>query len=560
MNNIKSLHLGIIFLVIVAFFALPVLRAGLTGEISRLGGPNAIAAQGGQVFAVYRDRLLALSSRGELLSETSLSPLGEDVVISDLQITDDGLLLGDLYAGRIYRCYLGPFRCELLFSAASPLRAPFKFYLTEDGDLWVSEGPKDRLLRLSAGGMQPLPVELSGKGLNAPNRVLLADDRLVIADTNHHRIVAYEMASDEPLREVFSFAAGDHPRARSSRIWPTDVAFSGGKWWTLNGDGLLEDADLLAFSADGTPLMRIDFPAEADPISLVASGGDLLLTDYTAYAVYQVDAASGEWRHFGDDAFQQLMQQGKVEVEALEARAQLYLYAMIALMVLGFVLALWFERGRIRAQGWSSLFTKLEEADKKVKGQVMSDATQPGVQWFVPDQKRMRRLRRLGSFSLGMTLLLPFPLIFVFMSLDAGEQGEKLMPEMWPFILLWAGLLGMTALALRIFRNRLGFEGTDLLFRDHRMRVRRVPAAEVVYTKRAILHRDLIVPLRDGHGKAFYSPRLQDLLFQGLLLPAKKLNEWQLFVYQLKHRSPLIMMIVAMFVVLIVAQVLRWAE
>ncbi len=556
MKNIKPLHLGIILLVVSAFFVLLVLRADLTGEARYLGGPNAIAVQGERVFIVYRNRLLVLSSQGELLSEFSRSSLGENVVVSDMQATSDGLLLGILREGNVHRCYIDPFRCEIFSSAVSGLRSPFKFYLTDAGDLWVSEGPRSRLLRHAPAAEWLSPVDLPDSGLNAPNRVLWVDGRIVIADTNNHRIVGYETGvGEQPLREAFSFAANDHPQARSGRSWPTDVAYSGGKWWTLNGDGLLADADLLAFTPDGTPLMRVDLPAESDPISLIASGGSLLATDYSAYAVYQVDSANGEWHYFGDNAFRQLMQQGREEVEMLEGRAQLYLFGMIALLVLGFVLALWFERGRIRAQGWSSLLSKPADMENKAQSQVITDAARPGVQWFVPDRKKMRWVRWGFYYMLGITLLMPS--FVLFLPGDAGELAEKLIPVMWPYFFLWVSLLGLEVVAQRQFRNRLGFDGTDLLFRDDRMLVRRVPAAEVVYTPRAIHHQHLSIPLQNGRGGAFYSTRALDLMFQGLLIPARKVNEWQVFVYQLKHRHPVIMLTLIMFVLFIVMQVVK---
>lgn len=540
MKDIKSGQLAIIMLVILIagiFFAL---RAGLTADIAQKTGPHYIDVSERGVFVQWQNKLFVLGMDGAIQHEVDLGSLGENIIISDMQVIGDEMLIGEVNQRQIYRCQLTPFSCQSLLTQKMRIRTPFKFRMDKRGDLWISQGPISQLSVLPRGEEKLLSVVLSGEGLNQPNRVLLEEDLVIVADTNNHRIVAYRPDQNDAylLHEDFSFKVTDHPQARSRHIWPVDVSLdSNGRWWVLNTDDFLNNADLATYGSDGKPEQIISFPQKGDLGAIAFYAGNIFVTDIAQFAVYSVDSKTNKWMRFGDVDFNAELKKAVEEKQLMEQRSTLYLYAILICLAIGFALAFWFERHKLKKEGMSAMFTR--PSNQKVESHLVRDESDVDIQWFIPDQKRMRRMKFIVYYSIAWSIAFLIMCVWFSLMMAAEVSMLRLASMLIAVLSIAISVPIVSILAFRQSRNRLGFKKNMIYIRDHRLNVRKVPVEKIVYSKRGIHFEYISIVLADGHGKLFYSEKNKDFIFNALLIPAIQIKEWRVFLYQLKHHQPL---------------------
>lgn len=269
-----------------------------------LFGPTVLAtdSQGSILFnigpALYR-----LDAQGRLLDRVRLAELGiRDPHLTDLLVTENGtLLVGTGTPPDILACTLRERRCGAWLGAGPRPRSEFK--MVWDGihqRLIVVDGGRHRILRYDGTG-RFLDAHTGGaRGLKYPNTPWLgAAGELVVADTNHHRLVALDAATLQRERWELPVA---NDLGQTRRVWPTDLVRSAaGSYWVILDDDLLEHGDVVLFGEDHAPLRRVDLPADWDPIRLRARRNDVLLAGFGSVELVTVSLDGMDVQPFGDD-------------------------------------------------------------------------------------------------------------------------------------------------------------------------------------------------------------------------------------------------------------------
>ncbi len=138
---------------------------------------------------------------------------------------DGTLLLGSSGASRIVSCTLEKPACTAFLKSGPQPASAFKMVWDDTRNrLLVVDGEGHRILGYDRAGAFTGQYAGGEQGLRFPNTaVLTAADELVVADTNHHRLVALDA---ETLSSEQWELAVRNELGNFRRIWPTDVVMT----------------------------------------------------------------------------------------------------------------------------------------------------------------------------------------------------------------------------------------------------------------------------------------------------------------------------------------------
>jgi hypothetical protein len=333
--------------------------------------------QDGHVYAASVRWLYHFDAADQLVERIDLQSLGIDNGISDIELLEDGrFLVGDSGAGLIKSCDFSTRQCQALagFGEGKFFLRSFQFARAPQHDrIYAADSSRHRLLELDASGN--LIKEIAGHdSLCFPNDPLVTNGMLVIANTNHHKLVAWDLAQpgfEAPAQEWLTVQAGrddvrcpsifeapnteyfarEMPQsggsravvfnnARPGKIWPFVIQQGPqGGMWVLNAGNNLQHADLLIFDqwpSDSKP-RRVYLEDGVDPIGMLVRSNDVLLAENHKPSIIRISHEGRVLGDFGDAEFSGLM-------TAIADRQQLYkqvsLYAKYTVGVLLLVLVI----------------------------------------------------------------------------------------------------------------------------------------------------------------------------------------------------------------------------
>ena len=463
--------------------------------IGATAGPSALASSADAVYFVAADTLYQADADGRLHDAVPLATLGIDGVVAELAVLEDAVLVADGDSGALHRCTIAQRACTRLTTlGTSPEGSALALGVAaEAGRLYVAETGRHQLYAHDLSGQRLYRLAIDG-GLLYPNEVLwLGDGRLLVADTNHHRLLIVQDEGQGRTRVLQQIDVKNS--LGRGNTWPTAAAQdSDGNTWAINSDGLLRSGEVIVYAADGKPLQHIDLGAAADPMVLAPVANGMLLADYDNYRLqhvgldYRVSA-------FGDAALRGALQQLHGRRDHWQQVHDFSIGMMVLFGLIG-AAAVWLDakarRARAPAQRQPGVVlhpgvtARQCVADAAAQLALRPDAQ--GITWVPPNIKELRRFQALiGLLTLGLVML-PAMMFFT---------RESIASEL---LLLPAGLAVFVAVIFwalfRGFRRlRLGTDGERLHVVDIWGRQGQGAPEEFVHTGRRLLLGRIGVPL-----------------------------------------------------------------
>ncbi|MBT8081600.1 MAG: hypothetical protein KJP08_09885 [Gammaproteobacteria bacterium] len=327
-----------------------------TGVAASFGGPAELrTGPNGHHFVQIQNHLVEHDADGRYLKTHDLETLGVDVMLGGFDFFSDGDIL--LRRGPDKRSFLdnlrafqrqanrsatspespdsGLFRCDLETLACTRFGTPgvdFKatfgiFIDRAKGEVYISDTTRHVLRKYAADG-----YELAGPAGNFqfPNQLLLHEGQLLVADTNHHVVRIVEAQTAEFGQAVASKDVVPPAARRAGQTWPSHFARIGDEWWVNNMRTGMNEGGLYAFDLDWKFQRRIELPASADPIALLAVGDEVWVSDWNGDVVRRLNMDGKALRDLDSAGLAAIL-----ATSALERRkSELYSYAGIALVVL----------------------------------------------------------------------------------------------------------------------------------------------------------------------------------------------------------------------------------
>ncbi len=179
-----------------------------------------------------------------------------------------------------YRCTRADFSCQRFAQSMPALQTSFGLAMDWSRNItYVSNTPGFSLYAFDEQGEM---ISMRSDDLKFPNQILFADDRLWVADTNHHRIV--EMSLDEGTFTGVSstkIARFDHEHR-----WPTNIAILGNEHWVTIADSSMRFARIKRLSENGDA--EVHLPADADLLGMVHWNDRVWVSDLNHQAIYSI--------------------------------------------------------------------------------------------------------------------------------------------------------------------------------------------------------------------------------------------------------------------------------
>lgn len=311
-------------------------------------GPTRMAVGGdGALHVVSHGRLHVFGTDGTRRASIDLATLGVSRRPSELALHADGrAVFADPDTSTLARCTLPSGPCERLDPGLSAAEQQSLLPLNSVR-IAVDDAARRYYISDNA-GHRVVIAEFSGHALAAsrqgvfryPNALTVtAPGELTVADTNHHRIVTYDIRGDRfgaVLREI---PTGAGAIARQGRSWVFDAqVMPNGETWALVADGRMRNADVRVFDAAGRATRRIDLGPESDPFAIRSWNTAVLVADATKYRIVNA-AAPGVPAALRDTEFARELDSERERVEdwrrwRLAAQVGLVAIPIAAILVL----------------------------------------------------------------------------------------------------------------------------------------------------------------------------------------------------------------------------------
>lgn len=472
-------------LVIIVVFA-ALLLGWLTARDKMLNAAqpsHLLTTESGPVLVRFDGTLFPVSSEGKVGTGLPLPAASQRVQPALFQ--EDQLWIysagGD---GGLKHCLLGH---------AEPRCVPFAPDVSLSGGgrlLWNSHhqqllvaATRDHELRIhdSAGVLQSTVT-----GLRYPNGIWQQGDRLLVADTNNHRIAAISLPAPDAATTLTKINEGQGFR------WPTAVAVVGQEYWVLVADGDLEPHRLYRYDAQWQSLGRAA-TALQDPTMLVPLGDGALVIDRAQRLLWRLDNKG--------NALDSVTLPGQAQAEHIRGRWQWLGYVLLALFVLalagGLAFAFWHDRHRL---------PKMVSGDDLSGHRGSDEPFSREKQWL--SHGPLQRMR-YGYLLLPLMLMALVALVLTADAADAMEQSE-----LWPLLLLMPPLLLLGPLAFWLLSYSkdcgIAVQGRLLMLHGPDGQVVVGTGKQVLYSPTLLAVDGVIVPLGSHVMGLFNRQQLRD--------------------------------------------------
>ncbi len=312
-------------LICIAIFAIWFWSAA---EAKNFGGPAGLTLDAdGRLYIQIQNQLIEHDKNAGFAQRHDLAELGVDTLLGGTAFFADGdillrrgpdtrslwdtiraylrkenqkSLVPDAPNTGIYRCNLDKKRCDQFGHEPIDLKSAFSVFIDrESDDVFISDTSRHVVRKFTGEGMAA--VEPIG-GFRFPNHLMIHDGQLLVADTNHHRIRAIRIDSGEFGAESYASAVVPPVASDNEQSWPSHFARVNNEWWVINMTSAMNYGGIYAFDEAWRFTREIPLPRNADPISLVAFNGEILVSDWYGNRVHRLSTdgtALGDFQSYG---------------------------------------------------------------------------------------------------------------------------------------------------------------------------------------------------------------------------------------------------------------------
>lgn len=518
-----------------------------SGLAAGIGGPAELKADpDGHAYVQIQDKLVEHGANGQYLKTHSLGDMGVDIFLGGFDFFSNGDILlrlgpdprstGDNLrafqrtsneqsiepespGSGLFRCELDTKSCTRFGQDGVDFKAAHGIFIDRrTDDVYISDTTRHLLRKHSSDG-----TALSGSvgGFKFPNQLLIFDENLYVADTNHH-----EVRVIDPLTESFGEELGRKnvtPEAAiaARQTWPSHFIRVGNGWWVNNMRTGMNQGGIYLFDDNWRFTRTLDLPDDADPIALLAVRDEVWISDWYNDKVRRFSRTGEPLSDLDSSGLNDILSLSRVERRKFEmigfSGIALFLFVLAGLAVRGFAVGMSKDsvvssrRERISKTQLSEPMLYLEPDDKAVRG------TKLAVRFF--------------AFSLIAAAALVVYLVMFHVKLEFGAA----------IILPGAGMILILVLISWINRSNVGtairVDGDVVMLRDYSGRESSCSLREVRYDDTAIATRDAVVLLGRPLASIYRRKDLKEKLFPRLV-EAQKVSPLRMQQILIQQRHP----------------------
>ena len=477
--------------------------------------------------AIDVDRLLggyAFFANGDVLLRRGADPRSFlDNVRAYRRDTNRNSIVPDLPGSGLFRCNLATSECTRFGDSGIDLKAAFGVFIDwQTDEVYISDTTRHLLRKYSSHGVEQTPPV---GGFKFPNQLLLHAEQLLVADTNNHVIRSLSPETESFAQIVDSYSVVPAGAKAAQQTWPSHFARVGKEWWVNNMQSGMNRGGIYVFDDAWRYVRRVEMPATADPIALLAVGNEIWISDWNNDVVRRYTNAGEALPNLESPGLEKILTVAKQE--RLTYRILSYAgFALVAAMFLILIV-------RALAPAMNS---------GPGPGPVEEDAAIPADDasplHLEPDEKLRKRMAVVVRLMLLLTLLLVVPLLWMLWTLDKPDAVLPLTGAV-------AGLVGIVFMIAWVNRANWGtsvtLDGQTLTLRDYTGRRSSCPIREARFHDTAIATRDAVVVLGRAQARIYKRDEVEERLLPRLG-DARRVGHMGLLkiLIQLRHPQGLI--------------------
>jgi len=527
-----------------------------SGQAKQFGGPARLAMDpSGHLYIQIQNILLEHDTDGRFIKRHDLSQLNVEHVLGAVRFFSNGDLLlrrgvdsrtlldniraymrlsnekplhPDLADTGIYRCNLQTHSCSIFGPKLIDFAAAFGLYIDpRTDDVYISDTTRHTLRKYSAQG-ESLGQAIDG--FRFPNQLLIHDNRLYVADTNHHRIRIVEPGTESFGTEIASANVIPPEARKNKQNWPSQFAHIDDDWWVNNMRTNMEDGGIYIFDPNWVFKRKVDLPDGADPIAIAAFGEEVLITDWNNDRVHRVTT---DGRLLGD-----FQSSGLEEViaESVSLRWQYQSYAYLSVAAFFLIIVALVIKGIVNAS--------YEKRPGKIESAEFRTNFPNEMLWIQPDAKAVRKILVVArSARICVVGLIPL-LTYLILASDNPLLFLQIVPPI-------AGLVFLLFLVTRMnaanVKTAIGLCGDQITLRDQTGSDTTCAVKNIIYNQATIASPDRAVFLGQPPMPIYDRETLEAQVFPRLAA-AKAVSAWEMQMTLIRMRHPLGVFALLLFV------------
>lgn len=544
--NAKVHPLVVVLVMLLTFLAIGVWMWG-TGEAKEFGGPAQLSMDPeGHLYVQIQNQLLEHDESGVFLVRHDLEKLGVESMLGGFGFFSDGdillrrgsdprtvldnirayqrrtneqsLIPGSPNTG-LYRCNLETTNCEIFGSNGIDLKAAHSIFIDwRTDEVYIADTTRHLLRKYSAKG-----EELAGPigGFKFPNQLLMRGEQLFVANTNYHQIRIVDPNTASFGEELGVIDVVPDAAATALQTWPSHLARVGDEWWVNNMRNGMNEGGIYVFDDSWRYDRKVPLPPNADPISLLSFGDEVLISDWNNDRVYRVSLSGEMLMDFASPGLEQVL----AGFRTPRLQYKIYSYSGIALFVL--VIVGLFVRGLTTT-------TPPEPAKKTAATVTEKFSASDETIWLEPEAKTVVKFNLAMRLAALLMIVLTVSLVFVVVLYGDIRIGAQL-------LLPICGLVAIFVLIARTGRvnagTAIGLRGEKITLRDHTGRDSTCRIEDAIYDHTAIATQDMAVFLGQPQMSIYNQEVLKEKLFPRLA-EAQRVSVWEMQKTLIRIRHP----------------------
>jgi hypothetical protein len=517
-----------------------------------VGGPDQMHVDpDGNVVIHVAEKLYKVSPDLELMGEIDLPSIGVHNLVGDFAFFANGDLLirrGNYDPGFIqsllryarlpdpekpvakkdneglYRCQLATDECTRFGTGSLDFDSAFHLSIDRATDtVYLADTGRHILRKFDHDGKE-LAVQKSG--YRFPNQLQFRNDKLLVADTNHHAIQVAQAGNKHFGEIITTHHVSDHSLGDDS--WTYSFARVEDHWWINNMGHTMSDGTVAIYDDQWQFQSAISLPADADPIDIGVFRDRVWITDLSNIGIYQL-AFDGRLL---DTPLPQNIARQLATLRKNQAFYQHIGYAMVGLFVLflvaGFIIAITQARGQP------------DPAQPSRSDALHININDPAIEWVGFNQQKKRVLK----LAMGAPLLLVAVVPFMFAKLDGME-------DIFVIVVLVLAMATGPLLTRRIFAMGIGTLGDTLILKKSANTFAAAKGKDIFYSDTNILIGDVYVPFNQQQ-MLFDTQQVVEKVMP-LLREATYVKSGQMMNMIIKRQKPVTIILIGVLVLVGVA-------
>lgn len=424
----------------------------------------------------------------------------------------------------LYRCNGLAQDCRLFSPELPAFYTSFRIFIDRSkDDVFVADTSRFKLYRLNSAGKI---IASSDKGLKFPNQILLENNRLYVANTNHHSIKILDPSINDFAQEL-----GNHEAILNSKHrWPSQLASTDKNWWVIIADNNMNRGRLQLFDKSWQKLLSPKLEHDADPLGIVSFANQVWISDWSNFKISRFSIDGKPLGLLANRQLEKHFVQAKTEIAYYQMIAMAGLVAFVTVFVLGCLAAFVLEK----EDTFKILSGAANLPDKDDSGKELENPPGEGVYWI---EHRFKKYESIGFYTcVGLAVLL---VVTYGMLVISGEsfpwQLHLIILSMAPLLLF---LMWQWQLMMKV---RIGILKQQLIIDDGKGHIGQGANDEIRYGPNMFCI-DGVVALLGNPQQRLYSKAELERWVIPRMMRGKWLGQWQILKLLWKVKHPTLVM------------------